>query len=423
MLRSPTPSCAGDTMLGNRWTILIVLFIARIAMSFQFQTIASTALFLREHFAVGSGEIGTLIGLYMASGIVLAFPGGLLVRRFGDMTLSVTGLILMALGGLLLGLSDTYATAFLGRLISGSGAVVMGLALTKMTTDWFAGHEIVTAMSILLASWPLGIALGLVVQPLLAEQVGWPWVMHGAAALSALAAGLIAICYRSPLPASSDETLPPAHPFKLPPRAETVPTVIAGLIWGLFNLGLIVFFSFVPPLLTEHGSALPDAAFLTSLALWIMIGSVPAGGYLVQRSERPDVAVMLVSGGAGMALLTLAISPGAALPLCIALGMMFGPPAGAIMAMPGRVLKPENRAVGLSLFMVTYYVTTAAGPGVAGLVQDRMGTAAPVVLGAFLFMGIVPLVLAFRAVVPELERSGQDSPASRTIAMRRRSPS
>jgi len=409
-------------MLGNRWTILIVLFVARIAMSFQFQTIASTAPFLRDYFGVGSGEIGTLIGLYMASGIILAFPGGLLVRRFGDKTLSITGLVLMALGGLLLGVSDTYAAAFLGRLVSGSGAVLMGLALTKMTTDWFAGHEIVTAMSILLTSWPLGIALGLVIQPLLAEQVGWPWVMHGAAALSALAAGLIAICYRSPPLASSGETSPPAHPFSLPPRAEAVPTVIAGLIWGLFNLGLIVFFSFVPPLLTEHGLALQDAAFLTSSALWIMIASVPAGGYLVQRSGRPDAAIMLFAGVAGSALMVLTMQAGAALPLCIALGITFGPPAGAIMAMPGRVLKPENRAVGLSLFMVTYYVTTAGGPGIAGLVQDHMGPAAPVALGAFLFMGIVPLVLAYRAVVPELERSGQDSSVPGSIAVRRRPP-
>ena len=43
--------------------------------------------------------------------------------------------------------------------MSGTAAVVFNVALTKMTTDWFAGREIVTAMSILIASWPFGIAL------------------------------------------------------------------------------------------------------------------------------------------------------------------------------------------------------------------------------------------------------------------------
>jgi hypothetical protein len=48
-----------------------------------------------------------------------------------------------------------------GRLISGIGAVLINVVMTKMVTDWFAGCEIVTAMSIFITSWPLGLALGL----------------------------------------------------------------------------------------------------------------------------------------------------------------------------------------------------------------------------------------------------------------------
>jgi predicted MFS family arabinose efflux permease len=423
MLSSLAHSGVGDAMFGNRWHILIILFVARTAMGFQFQTIASVAPSLREHLAVGSGEVGTLIGLYMLSGIILAFPGGLLVRRYGDRLLCLAGLLLMLLGGIVLGLSDTYAMALTGRLVSGSGAVLMSLALTKMTTDWFAGREIVTAMSILLTSWPLGIALALVTQPPLAQQFGWSWVMHAAAGLCGVAAGLIGIFYRPPPAVSTDAPSAASDSFALPPRAEAIPVIVAGLIWGLFNLGLIVFFSFVPPLLTEQGTNLPDAAFLTSLALWIMIASVPVGGYLVQRSGRPDAAVMLFSGLAGSALLALYGFPEFALLMCMALGISFGPPAGAIMAMPGRVLRPESRAVGLSQFMVAYYVTTTVGPALAGLLQDRMGPAAPVLLAAVLFIGIVPLVLMFRAMVPEPGQSGRSRPSPTAGTSRQQSSS
>jgi predicted MFS family arabinose efflux permease len=347
-------------MLTNRWHILALLFFARTTFAFQFQTVASAA-----------------------------------------RTIGIASLFLMAVGGALMGLSDTYVGALAGRLISGSGAVLLSLVLTKMTTDWFAGHEMVTAMSILITSWPLGIALALVLQPPLAAELGWPWVMHTTAALCAIALLLVAILYRSPAPVAAASPVPsPPSSLALPPRRESLPTSIAGLIWGVFNVGLIAFFSFVPPLLVEHGAELPDAALLTSIGLWVMIASLPLGGYLVQRSGRPDAAIMLFSGLAGLALSGLAAAAGMSLLFCIAIGVAVGPPAGAILAMPGRVLKPESRAVGLGLFMTMYYVTAAVGPALAGVIGDQMGASAPVLLGAFLFMSIVPLVTLFRALHP-----------------------
>jgi predicted MFS family arabinose efflux permease len=309
----------------------------------------------------------------------------------------------MAVGGALMGLSDTYVGALAGRLVSGSGAVLLSLVLTKMTTDWFAGHEMVTALSILITSWPLGIALALVLQPPLASELGWPWVMHTTAALCAVALLLVAILYRSPLSITAASSTPsPANPLSLPPRREALPTAIAGLIWGVFNVGLIAFFSFVPPLLVQHGAELPDAALLTSLGLWVMIASLPLGGYLVQRSGRPDAAIMLFSGLAGLALSGLAAAVGMPLLFCIAIGIAVGPPPGAVLAMPGRILHPENRAIGLGLFMTVYYVTAAVGPALAGVVGDQMGASAPVLFGAFLFMTIVPLVMLFRTLHPKL---------------------
>src|SRR5215208_141486 len=163
--------------LDARWRMLVVLFVARTALGLQFQTIASTAPFLRETFGIGFAEIGTLIGSYMLPGVLLSLPGGVLVRRFGDKTLCCTGLGLMVLGGALIGISHGYGLALAGRLMSGTGSVFLSLAVTKMTTDWFAGREIVTAMGILVTSWPLGIAVGLIVFVPLAEAFGWPSVM------------------------------------------------------------------------------------------------------------------------------------------------------------------------------------------------------------------------------------------------------
>ena len=98
-------------MIERRWLILAVLFVARTALGFQFQSIGSTAPVLMQELRVGYGEIGTLIGLYMLPGVLVALPGGLLSARFRDARICSAGLLLMALGGILQGFADGYGAA------------------------------------------------------------------------------------------------------------------------------------------------------------------------------------------------------------------------------------------------------------------------------------------------------------------------
>ena len=103
----------------RRWLILAVLFVARTAMGFQYQTVASTAPLLLRDLHLGFAELGTLIGLYHICGIVLSLPGGLIIRRLGDKNICAIGLALMASGGCVMGLTDSYGVAFGGRLAGG----------------------------------------------------------------------------------------------------------------------------------------------------------------------------------------------------------------------------------------------------------------------------------------------------------------
>ena len=390
-----TPAARPAEEGGRRWAILAVLFLARTAMGFQFQSIASTAPFLIERFGIGYAEIGTLIGLFMLPGIVLALPGGLLGKRFGDRAICAAALALMIAGGLAVAAGDTYAVAFAGRLVSGIGAVLFNLVLTKMATDWFAGREIVTAMGVILASWPFGISLGLLTQGPLAAAHGWETVMVATAALAGLALVLVGGLYRAPpgaaVAAGGTERL-----VLVLPRAEAAPVVAAGVLWGFFNLGLVVFFSFGPPLLVEQGRPPVEAGTLASLGLWVSIISVPLGGFVVERIGRPDLAIVVfcLAGALPLALLPTGAAPAV---LCAAFGVLLGPPAGAIVALPSRVLSPENRAVGLGYFFTCFYAVMAVGPAAAGLLRDVFGTAAASILfGAALFVAGAPLLFLFR---------------------------
>src|SRR5690349_16853109 len=153
----------------NRWRMLFVLFLARTAMAYQFQTVPYDGPFLMDNLGLGFAQVGTLIGLYMLPGIVIALPGGMLAQRYGAERMVLAGLALMAIGGALMGI-DALGFVFAGRLISGLGAVFVNVLMTKMVTDWFAGRDIVTAMAVFVASWPFGIALGLISFPFLASR-------------------------------------------------------------------------------------------------------------------------------------------------------------------------------------------------------------------------------------------------------------
>src|SRR5438093_13003714 len=68
----------------SRWTILAVLFVARAAMAFQFQSVAAVAPQYSQGLGASLADIGVLIGLYFAPGAALALPGGSIGLRAFD---------------------------------------------------------------------------------------------------------------------------------------------------------------------------------------------------------------------------------------------------------------------------------------------------------------------------------------------------
>src|SRR4051812_13525087 len=149
-----------DAAANERWLILLVLFIARAAIAFQFQSIPALSPLLVDSLRIDYALLGTLVGLYMLPGVIFSLAGGLVGQRFGDKQIALLGLSLMVLGGLWVGLSETYLSASLGRIVSGVGAVLLNIVLAKMVTDWFAGREIVMAMALFVSRLAGGHRLG-----------------------------------------------------------------------------------------------------------------------------------------------------------------------------------------------------------------------------------------------------------------------
>jgi predicted MFS family arabinose efflux permease len=367
--------------------MLLVLFIARTAMACQFQSVASTAPFLVDAFAIDFAQLGTLIGLYMLPGIFIALPGGLLAQRFGAKNLVLIGLFLMALGGALMGAGTSFLLVAAGRTISGVGAVLINVLVTKMAADWFADREIVTAMALLVVSWPLGIALGLLLLTPLAALQSWNAVMYAAALMALISFLLVGLAYRNP-PGTAAASSPRLNLALT--RHEWLCVSLAGSIWMTYNVGYIILISFLPGLFTARGYSLPHAGLVVSFLGWMLIPMVPLAGTLAERLHRPNL--FLVGGFliAGLAAAVLPMAHDPIIPFAV-LAAVVGAPAGLIMALPAQALQPQNRAGGMGVYFTWYYAGMALLPGLAGMARDlTTSPAAPALFAS----GMMALAIA-----------------------------
>ena len=89
-------------------------------------------------------------------------------------------------------------------------------------------------------------------------------------------------------------------------------------------------------------------------------------------------------------------SSNAVLPVIVALGLIFGLPAGPMMSLPARVLRPETRAIGMGTFYMLYYGTMMLGPAIGGALAKWTGsTAITLEFGAALLLACPALLWVF----------------------------
>jgi MFS family permease len=356
--------------LRNRWGILAVLFTVRLSMGFQFQSVAAVAPLLGSEFGVGIADIGFLIGLYFTPGVALALPGGAIGQRFGDKRTVLGALALMLAGGLMMAFSTSWSAQIAGRLIAGTGGVLLNVQMTKMVADWFAGKEIATAMAVFVNSWPAGVAVSLLVLPSIGIVHGVAAVHLGVAAFIACGIVLLAALYRPPADAASASTTRGRLD-----RGAAIAVIAAGLIWGLFNIGFAIVFSFGPTMLVERGWTIAAAGSTISIVLWVAVFSVPFGGFLADRTGRPQLILVAASIVSAALMIALPRSD-AVIATVVAIGLVSGLPAGPIMSLPARVLQPATRALGMGLFFTVYYAAMMLGPVIGGACAKWTGSAA-----------------------------------------------
>ena len=383
----------------NRWAILAVLFTARISVAVGFQAVAAILPFLIADLGLTYAQAGTLIGLFMLPGILLAIPAGWLGARFGDKPVALSGLAAMVIGSVMVAQAGTFAEAAVGRVVGGCGAIVLNVLLAKMTTDWFAGHEIATAMGYLTSSWPLGLALAMAIFGWWATIAGWPAVLYATAAISALGFALLATAYSRPRTAA---TTPGGSGFRIA-RPGLELAALAGIVWGTFNASAVIFVSFAPTFLIEQGWSAPSANSVASLLVWLCVPLILLGGHIADRTGHGELVIAGSTLVTGLLMAAMPLTP-APLVILVLVGVVWAAPAGPIMALP-QILPVDERAAGFGVFFTVFYLGMTTLPPAAGWLLDlARDPAAPLLFAAAIMVSTTPVVWLFRMRASGLER-------------------
>jgi len=384
-----------ERFLASRWTLLTLIFFARIGVGFQFIAVAALMSQLQNDLQLGYGEIGLLLGSFMITAIFLSIPNSIVATFLGDRVTLLGGLGALVIGGIILAESSDFSTALVGRLFGGIGAVFITVTGAKVLTDRFAGKEIATAMSFLGVAWPVGIALGLSVLPFATQWQDWRAAVYLTIVLPAVAAVTLSIMPLTPEKASERGGEPASQFWKIS-RREFRLVILGGLAWTLMSSGgYVVFSSFAPVYLAEQGVTQAEAGLMVSILSWLIIVTIPLGGYLVDRTGQGDKAIWI---GCLVAAAAIAMIPvGGPIIVWIVLSAALGITVGAVMALPSEVLSANSRATGMGVFFTLYYAGTAGLPALAGWLHEITGNVEAVIWFSAVCLVLSPItLLAFR---------------------------
>jgi len=384
-----------ERFLASRWTLLTLIFFARIGVGFQFIAVAALMSQLQNDLQLGYGEIGLLLGSFMITAIFLSIPNSIVATFLGDRVTLLGGLGALVIGGIILAESSDFSTALIGRLFGGIGAVFITVTGAKVLTDRFAGKEIATAMSFLGVAWPVGIALGLSVLPFATQWQDWRAAVYLTIVLPAVAAVTLSIMPLTPEKASERGGEPASQFWKIS-RREFRLVILGGLAWTLMSSGgYVVFSSFAPVYLAEQGVTQAEAGLMVSILSWLIIVTIPLGGYLVDRTGQGDKAIWI---GCLVAAAAIAMIPvGGPIIVWIVLSAALGITVGAVMALPSEVLSTNSRATGMGVFYTLYYAGTAGLPALAGWLHEITGNVEAVIWFSAVCLVLSPItLLAFR---------------------------
>ena len=170
--RPAAQATAEYRVYGYRWVVLGVFMLVNITIQMLWISYAPITSLASKYYGVSELAIGILAMSFMIAFIPLSLPAAWVIDTRGFRIAVGFGVVMMAVFGVARGLVGTNYTLVLLSTIGIAIAQPFLLdSWTKVPANWFAPRQRATAVGLVTLSSMLGVALGMVLTPILADMV------------------------------------------------------------------------------------------------------------------------------------------------------------------------------------------------------------------------------------------------------------
>ena len=218
-----------------RWVVLAVFMFINLTIQMLWIGYAPITVLAAEYFGVSDLLIGLLAMTFMIAYIPLSIPVSWMIDTKGFRLAVSIGAVIMGLFGIIRGLAgDNYSLVLISTIGIAIAQPFLLNAWTKVPANWFSVDERATAVGLVTLANLVGIALGMVLTPILVEQMNISNVMLVYGVIAAFSALLFVVFAREH---------PPTPPC--PPGMEVRALVLDGLKHALRVKSFLIYLAVV----------------------------------------------------------------------------------------------------------------------------------------------------------------------------------
>ncbi|MBE3034159.1 MAG: MFS transporter [Actinobacteria bacterium] len=407
---------------GYRWVVLAVFMLVNLMIQLLWISYAPITSLASTYYGVSDLAIGILAMSFMIAFIPLSLPAAWLIDTRGFRLAVGFGVVLMAVFGIARGLVGTNYTLVLLSTIGIAIAQPFLLdSWTKVPANWFAPGERAKAVGLVTLASMLGIALGMVLTPILADamSIATLQLVYGLLAAASAVAFLALARERPatpPCPPGMDERALVLDGLKHALRVKPflVMLGVAFIVMSAFN-GVT---TWVEQIIHPRGFSPTDAGIMGALMLVAgIIGAVVLPALSDRRGKRIRfVVIALAATVPGMLGIAFASSTLLLYAFAAVLGFFLVAVFPIVMQYAAEITNPTPEGTSNGLIQLCGQVSVVFVYIMAALRTSNGSFTVSLVLSAALLAACALAVSRLKDAAPAAARAG----AATTIAGRSR---
>ena len=172
---------AADPTARTNWFAVSMVVMASVIAAFQIGKAPAALPLMQAELGLSLNESVWIISIFNLMGIVLGMFAGALGDRLGHRRLILSGFVAMAAASFLGAGADGFAQLLASRVLEGFGFVVVVAVAPPLFLRFALPRHQRLILGVYGGYWPAGVAVMILVTPLMLDAVGWRglWTVNG----------------------------------------------------------------------------------------------------------------------------------------------------------------------------------------------------------------------------------------------------